>query len=145
MQLKGGAHTWRRRINTMLGAAFRGMGMARSMARSISCVGGRHGHLATTTPAHAIAALASSAHAEDQTEMLSRLVGENFPQVEYAFAYGSGVMYQPGLYPGSGGGGSNSGAPMVDLMFAVDDARKWHVQVGAVVHTFHACVDAAGG
>jgi hypothetical protein len=73
---------------------------------------------------------------------LSQLLQRHFPPVAHAFAYGSGVMHQPGLYAdahggsssssGSGTGASTSGAsgtrsgPMVDLIFAVDDVRQWH-------------------
>lgn len=51
---------------------------------------------------------------------------EQFPPVQHAFAYGSGVFKQPGLYaekvqPGEG--------PMTDLIFAVDDPLAWHREV----------------
>ena len=61
---------------------------------------------------------------------------KHFPPVNHAFAYGSGVMHQPGLYPGhdeqpqatTSGRGLNS-SPMVDLIFVCDDALTWHAKV----------------
>ena len=49
---------------------------------------------------------------------------QQFPPVAHAFAYGSGVFRQPGLYPlGSGD------RPMLDFVFAVDAPAQWHAQV----------------
>lgn len=91
-----------------------------------------------------------------QLQRLRSILGV-FPRVEYAFAYGSGVHYQPGLYAAhdvlhstqpdtspisklglakkaqacsaqrmeaSGGQG-----PVLDFIFAVQDAQEWHGQV----------------
>ena len=65
----------------------------------------------------------------------------SFPPVQHAFAYGSGVFKQPGLYnekmhPGEG--------PMTDLIFAVDDPFQWHQEVGtdlaAMDHQMGSCL-----
>ena len=49
---------------------------------------------------------------------------QQFPPVAHAFAYGSGVFRQPGLYTlGSGD------KPMLDFIFAVDAPAQWHAQV----------------
>lgn len=69
----------------------------------------------------------------------------DFPAVDHAFAYGSGVFTQPGLYEaprdGAGGGESTSGVsggssagaqadrPMLDFIFAVEDPVAWHEEV----------------
>jgi hypothetical protein len=70
-----------------------------------------------------------------------------FPPVQHAFGYGSGVFKQPGLYevqsPSSeaaaiaagaaGGRGSSAAAvdrPMLDFIFAVEDPTAWHAEVG---------------
>eukprot|EP00873_Tetraselmis_striata_P002603 jgi/Tetstr1/422867/TSEL_013658.t1 len=47
---------------------------------------------------------------------------EQFPPVRHAFAYGSGVFQQPGLYRPDGSGG----APMIDFVLVVDDPARWH-------------------
>lgn len=54
---------------------------------------------------------------------LARLLHDHFPVagIDHAFAYGSGVLPQPGLYPGGG-----SEAPMVDLLFIVREPINWH-------------------
>ena len=54
---------------------------------------------------------------------LHRLLHDHFPVagIDHAFAYGSGVLPQPGLYPGGG-----SRAPMVDLLFVVREPVEWH-------------------
>ena len=69
---------------------------------------------------------------------------DSFPPVQHAFAYGSGVFKQPGLYEapaaaeevaaagGGGGGGAAARAadqPMLDFIFAVDDPVAWHEEV----------------
>ena len=56
--------------------------------------------------------------------MLSIL--QQFPQVQFAFAYGSGVFKQPGLYANKV---HPSDGPMTDLIFAVDDPIAWHREV----------------
>jgi len=61
---------------------------------------------------------------EPQTQPELAAVLEQFPPVAHAFAYGSGVFRQPGLYPlGSGD------RPMLDFIFAVDAPAQWHAQV----------------
>lgn len=50
----------------------------------------------------------------------------DLPPVQFAFAYGSGVFHQPGLYDRASG---NSLPPMIDLMFAVQDPEIWHAEV----------------
>ncbi len=88
---------------------------------------------------------------------LQRLAGvlAAFPAVRHAFAYGSGVLPQPGLYDSEGAGhaardaaGAAHGAPspsvppsaaspsaakgpMLDFIFAVDDPREWHAQASS--------------
>lgn len=52
-----------------------------------------------------------------------------FPDVKHAFAYGSGVFRQPGLYPSGSGDDSRHNGPMIDLVFAVDDPVAWHREV----------------
>ena len=49
------------------------------------------------------------------------------PPVAHAFAYGSAVFHQPGLYSGRS-------AAMVDFMLVVRDATAWHAQVRRPVH-----------
>jgi translocator assembly and maintenance protein 41 len=43
-----------------------------------------------------------------------------FPRAHYAFAYGSGVFPQPGA--------PSLAPPMLDVVFAVDDAEAWHAE-----------------
>lgn len=50
---------------------------------------------------------------------------EHFPRVDHAFAYGSGVFGQPGLYvPGSA-----RKRPVIDFIFGVKDPIAWHQEV----------------
>ena len=49
---------------------------------------------------------------------------QQFPPVAHAFAYGSGVFRQPGLYTLGG-----EDKPMLDFIFAVDAPMLWHEQV----------------
>ena len=51
---------------------------------------------------------------------------ESFPVVRFAFAYGSGIFEQPGLY-------RQRGPRLLDFVFAVDDPLQWHTQVMADV------------
>jgi mitochondrial translocator assembly and maintenance protein 41 len=51
---------------------------------------------------------------------------DHFPSVQHAFAYGSGVFKQPGLYSDDT---KQHEGPMVDLIFAVDDPIAWHNEV----------------
>ena len=63
----------------------------------------------------------------------------DFPPVQHAFAYGSGVFEQPGLYDrprqGAPEGAAAAAAassvdqPMLDFIFAVDDPVAWHTEV----------------
>ena len=50
-----------------------------------------------------------------------------FPRSAHAFAYGSGVFRQPGLY-------RRHEKPMIDLIFVVDDPITWHQQVKTTSH-----------
>ena len=50
---------------------------------------------------------------------------KTLPVVQHAFAYGSGIFPQKGLYE-SGGRGKG---PMLDFIFAVEDPEAWHEQV----------------
>ena len=59
-----------------------------------------------------------------------RGVLSQFPAVRHAFAYGSGVFEQPGLYAAAGGNGACA-RPMLDFIFAVDSPIDWHHEVGA--------------
>ena len=68
-------------------------------------------------------------------ELTTLLERERLPPVRTALAYGSGALSQQG-YGDSGSSGSSSssenllragaGAPMLDLILAVDDPRAWH-------------------
>jgi len=54
-----------------------------------------------------------------------RTVLSQFPAVRHAFAYGSGVFEQPGLYAAAGGAGAGAGArPMLDFIFAAYAQRR---------------------
>jgi Phosphatidate cytidylyltransferase, mitochondrial len=57
---------------------------------------------------------------------------DDYPAVEAAFGYGSGVFHQPGLYSDPSAAASSaapSPGPLLDLIFAVRCARQWHAQV----------------
>eukprot|EP00983_Pelagomonas_calceolata_P006482 212935-Pelagomonas_calceolata.AAC.2 len=72
-----------------------------------------------------------------------RAVLNHLPPVQHAFAYGSGVLHQPGLYMPERGESAiketceqapqptipSSKGPMIDFFLAVDDPLKWHTQV----------------
>lgn len=75
-----------------------------------------------------------------QPAAVLRSVLADFPPVQHAFAYGSGVFEQPGLYerppqgPPEGAAaaaadGSSGDRPMLDFIFAVDDPIAWHEEV----------------
>jgi hypothetical protein len=53
------------------------------------------------------------------------------PPVQHAFAYGSGIFHQPGLYKhgGTSERPASSSQPMLDFFLAVEDPLKWHMQV----------------
>ena len=65
---------------------------------------------------------------------------EHFPDVAFGFAYGSGVIEQSGYsystnqvhnetvatVPEERAAQTNSALPMLDVIFAVDDAEEWH-------------------
>mmetsp|Transcript_32001 Transcript_32001/g.83333 ORF Transcript_32001/g.83333 Transcript_32001/m.83333 type:complete len:453 (-) Transcript_32001:97-1455(-) len=71
-----------------------------------------------------------------------RAVLNHLPPVQHAFAYGSGVLHQPGLYMPERGESAiketceqapqptipSSKGPMIDFFLAVDDPLKWHTQ-----------------
>ena len=63
-------------------------------------------------------------------EHLARLLDANFPidTIDHAFAYGSAVFTQPGLYPSGAGPGAGPGTDtaMLDLIFTVSDPVAWH-------------------
>lgn len=63
---------------------------------------------------------------EQHHQHLADLVRRNFPPINFAFAYGSGVFVQPDLYRPSTSAGSG---PMTDFIFVVDDPLQWHTQV----------------
>ncbi len=46
-----------------------------------------------------------------------------FPSMRHAFAYGSGVFNQPGLYE------NNGKKAMVDFIFVVENPASWHYKV----------------
>jgi len=48
---------------------------------------------------------------------------DTIPNVELAFAYGSGAFHQPKLYT------SSDALPLLDFIFAVRDPLDWHAQV----------------
>jgi len=50
---------------------------------------------------------------------------DQFPKVDHAFAYGSGVFHQPGLYSS----GKKSKQPVLDFIFTVQDPIAWHQEV----------------
>lgn len=85
----------------------------------IHCFAGR-------TPAAASIAVATPS----QTKLAQRAkelsgVLELFPSVQHAFAYGSGIFVQPGLYTAN----SQTARPMLDFMLAVESPVEWHQQV----------------
>jgi Phosphatidate cytidylyltransferase, mitochondrial len=49
---------------------------------------------------------------------------QDFPSVQAAFGYGSGIFKQP-----SAAGSRHAGQPMLDFIFAVRDPQGWHEQV----------------
>jgi hypothetical protein len=51
---------------------------------------------------------------------------DRFPAVQHAFAYGSAVFHQPGLYA------NQAPKPMFDFIFAVQDPVAWHAEVRPV-------------
>jgi hypothetical protein len=75
--------------------------------------------------------------APDQPLDALHSVLESFPPVQHAFAYGSGIFKQPGLYneqqggAGSGTGSASGGGdrPMLDFIFGVEDPVAWHAEV----------------
>ena len=58
------------------------------------------------------------------TGIYKRIVKE-FPKIDHAFSYGSGVFHQPGLYAAKG-----ASKPMIDFIFGVQDPIQWHEEVG---------------
>ena len=46
-----------------------------------------------------------------------------FPSMRHAFAYGSGVFHQPGLYK------SDGKKAMIDFIFVVENPASWHYKV----------------
>lgn len=50
---------------------------------------------------------------------------DQFPEVDFAFAYGSNVIQQ-GTKPSSGSSSSSTTSEQIDLIFAVDDSLQWH-------------------
>ena len=59
-----------------------------------------------------------SPRAKELSEFLKTL-----PTVQHAFAYGSGIFQQEGLYS------AGSKGPMLDFILAVDNPEEWHDQV----------------
>lgn len=60
------------------------------------------------------------------------------PEVRYAFAYGSAVTRQPGLYS------KKDTKPLVDFMLAVDSPEQWHQQNIARNRRHYSCLAAFG-
>lgn len=66
---------------------------------------------------------------------------EDFPPVQYACGYGSGVFTQPDLYEpapvGPDGSVAHTGgprdAPQLDFIFGVEDPVAWHREVSCAV------------
>jgi len=82
----------------------------------------RQGSLSGVAVSKQRTAMDAKAAGGSATEYLSDALKE-FPPVQHAFAYGSGVFHQPGLYK------SRSGArPMIDFIFAVDNPQQWHTE-----------------
>lgn len=54
---------------------------------------------------------------------------KQFPKVDHAFAYGSGVFTQPGLYSH----GSAGKQPVLDFIFTVQDPITWHSEVRLIL------------
>lgn len=52
---------------------------------------------------------------------------KHFPTIDHAFAYGSGVFGQPGLYDRVKKKAGKQ--PMIDFVFAVRDPVRWHQEV----------------
>ena len=60
---------------------------------------------------------------------------DDFPPVQHAFGYGSGVFHQPDLYeqPHAATGNApavRSDGPQLDFIFGVEDPLQWHAEVG---------------
>jgi hypothetical protein len=113
--------------------------------------------------------LQSAARQAAASPALTRVLA-HFPEVTYAFAYGSGAHHQPGLYateplhspssassdesaaraesaaaarrapkslaPAPAGGKGQGKGPVLDFIFAVEDAHKWHEEVKAAASGF---------
>ena len=59
-----------------------------------------------------------------RNEPLLKLVTSNFPPIQFAFGYGSGVLKQSGYLPGEE-------QPQIDLMFAIEEGSgglNWHAE-----------------
>jgi hypothetical protein len=65
-------------------------------------------------------------------EKLRAAISE-LPPVDYAFAYGSAVYHQPGLYESH----TAETSPLVDFIFAVEDPVTWHAEVGSRLQLLH--------
>ena len=87
------------------------------------CLATRPPRLAASSVALPTAATVSMPLAPRARELSAVL--DLFPAVRHAFAYGSGVFVQPGLYDAE----SKAQKPMLDFIFAVDSPEEWHQQV----------------
>ncbi len=63
---------------------------------------------------------------------------DDFPPVDHAFGYGSGVFHQPDLYdqspaPTGNAPAISSDSPQLDFIFGVQDPQQWHAEVGFAV------------
>jgi translocator assembly and maintenance protein 41 len=122
----------------------RGLQACLPFRRPYSVIGGSGAATAALASGDADEAAAPARTQQQQLPLLHparvRRLLSHFPPAEYGFAYGSGAFEQPEVVDhagsadgGSGGGarvggssGSKSGAPLLDLIFAVDDPRAWH-------------------
>jgi hypothetical protein len=66
---------------------------------------------------------ASDSFLPEDPEQSFQDVIEEFPSMRHAFAYGSGVFSQPGLYE------KKSERAMIDFIFVVEKPASWHYKV----------------
>ena len=90
--------------------------------------------LCNATVSHPLADTKNSSMKSFQGARARELAGflNKVPAVRHAFAYGSGVFTQEGLY-----GSNNQERPMLDFILAVDDPVAWHDQVEIRLNKLH--------